>query len=116
VYQIFSMYIENQKCENLLQLAFSVFLPFRPFSCLFDHVTFPDASIQPRRRRATATKGGRQMEVGSKYVEPADGQENVMLLTHPKTEDRFDYLPWRLLVVTFPPRIRVGRDVMTLVT
>ena len=43
VYPIFSMHIEKQKCENLLQLAFLVFLPFRPFSCLFDHVTFRDA-------------------------------------------------------------------------
>ena len=46
VYEIFSMYIEKQKCENLLQLAFLVFLPFRPFSCLFDHVTFPDELLQ----------------------------------------------------------------------
>jgi hypothetical protein len=25
--------------------AFLVFLPFRPISCLFDHVTFPDSEI-----------------------------------------------------------------------
>jgi len=39
-----------------VRLAFLVFLPFWPISCLFDHVTFPDVRVVSKDENATEVK------------------------------------------------------------